>query len=132
MQYDLFDANTGSMTQEEFVAWVASRKDAGTSIDIETAELNGWRVPEGDPYAEWTPRRECQSNQVPIKPQYFVRGPDSRGWVWQGDLPDEKRVAIQARIDQHRRKVKEFPRRASGGRSPDRHRDLRDELLVGR
>jgi hypothetical protein len=104
-----------SMTQEEFAAWVASRKDAGAAIDIETAELNGLWVPQSDPYAEWAPARECQDNED-IKPHYFVRGPDSGGWVWQGDLPDDKRAAMQARIDEHERKVREYyaHRKAAG------------------
>jgi hypothetical protein len=38
------------MTRDEFVAWIASRKEAGAAIDIGTAELKGWWAPEGDAY----------------------------------------------------------------------------------
>jgi hypothetical protein len=41
-------------------------------------------------------------------PHFFVRGPESRGWVCQGDLTEEKSASMQARIDEHNRKVKEF------------------------
>ena len=33
----------------------------------------------------------------------FVRGPDSRGWIWEGDLPKEKAKAMYARIERGRR-----------------------------
>jgi hypothetical protein len=107
------------MTLEEFAVWIASRKRAGAAIDIETAELKGWWSPEGDPYGlslralEEAPSYE---NSPKLSPHYFVRDPRSRGWVWQGDLPDDKRAATQARIDEHNRKVKKFyaDRRAAG------------------
>jgi hypothetical protein len=62
------------MTKEEFAAWILSRKDAGATIEIETAELIGW-------------------------------------WA-----PENKRVAVQSRIDEHNRKEEEFyeNRRAAG------------------
>jgi hypothetical protein len=96
------------MTQEEFAVWVASRKAAGTSIEAENAELKGWWVPVGDPYAQWAPARSHQSIEVQLKVHFFVSGPDSSGWVWQDDLPDDKRMVVQARVDEHNRWVKEF------------------------
>jgi hypothetical protein len=115
------NAIAGPMTQEEFAAWVASRKDAGRSIDIATADLEGWSwVSESDPYAKWRPALECRSDDADddadFGPHYFVRGPDSCGWVWQSDLPEDKQVAVQARIDEHARMVEEFRenRKAAG------------------
>jgi hypothetical protein len=99
-------------TQEEFAAWIASRKEAGAKIDVNTAELKGWWGSEGDPYeaCRWAPEHAHQSGHE-VRPHFFVRNPQSRGWVWQGDLPDDKRAAMQARIDKHNRKVEEFKER---------------------
>jgi hypothetical protein len=40
----------GLMTREELVAWLASRKEAGRAIDIETCELGKWPADDCDPY----------------------------------------------------------------------------------
>jgi hypothetical protein len=107
------------MTPEEFAGWISTRKEAGAAIEIEIAELKGWWSPDGDPYGlSLRAHREAPSyeNLPELSPHYFVRDQGSRGWVWQGDLPDDKRAATQARIDEHDRKVKEFyaDRRAAG------------------
>jgi hypothetical protein len=99
---------TAPITQAEFKAWVASRKDAGTSIDVETAVLKGWWLPTGAPYAEWAPTWVSDGELEGIERYFFVRGPNSEGWVWQGDLAEDKQAAMQARIDEHDRKTKEF------------------------
>lgn len=112
--------NSGLLTQEEFTAWIASRKEAGAKIDIGSAELKGWWAPEGDPYAFgcWKPpgAQRHYNDLIERSPHFFVRDPKSRGWVWQGDLPDDKRAITQARIDEHQRKVEEYyaARRAAG------------------
>ncbi len=98
-------------TQEEFAAWIASRKEAGAKIDVNTAELKGWWTPEGAPYevCRWAPEGAHQNGHKPeVRPHFFVRDPQSRGWIWQGDLPDDKRSKMQVRIDEHNRKIKEF------------------------
>jgi hypothetical protein len=123
------------LTQEEFAAWIASRKEAGAKIDVTTAELKGWWTSEGDPYGlyRWAPECTHESGDEQ-RPHYFVRNPQSRGWVWQGDLPDDKRAAMQARIDDHNRKVKEFTERCrAAGRLIDvntceQHWEWGDEL----
>src|SRR6516165_1259148 len=88
------------LAREEFVAWIASRKEAGAKIDIGTAELKGWWELEGDPYSlsHWRPKEADWNNYEPPEaihhisdsrepiPCFFVRGPQSRGWVWLGDL----------------------------------------------
>ena len=106
------------LTKEEFAAWIASRKEAGAKIDIGTAELKGWLTPKGNPYERWAPKgAHRSSNDSPeLCAHFFVRSPESRGWVWQGDLPDDKGSAMQARIDEHNRKVKDIyaNRRAAG------------------
>jgi hypothetical protein len=112
--------NSRLLTQQEIKAWIASRKEAGAKIDIGSAELNGWRPPVDDPYdvgrrKPWDAQRHYNES-IEEMPHFFVRGPQSRGWVWQGDLSDDKRAIMQARIDERNRKVKEFyaKRRAAG------------------
>jgi hypothetical protein len=106
------------------------RQPQGSWRQNRTAELKGWWESEGDPYAlsQWRPKEADWNNYEPPEaihhisnsreqiPCFFVRGPQSRGWVWQGDLPDDKRAIMQARIDEHDRKVEEFcaDRRAAG------------------
>lgn len=97
----------GWTTQNEFAAWVANRKSAGATINIETAVLTAEWVPDADPYAVWAPMRWRQDDKD-MKLHYFARGPDSQGWVWQGDLPDDKRAAMQARIDDFDREESEY------------------------
>jgi hypothetical protein len=98
------------METEEFASYIAARKEAGRLINIESAELKGWWCFEGDPYGlhSWS------SGEV--SPHYFVRDAESRGWVWQNGLPEDKRAAVQARIDEHNRRVEAFyaDRRAAG------------------
>jgi hypothetical protein len=108
------------MSKEEFAAWIAGRKEVGAKIDIGTAKLQGWWAPEGDPYAFswWAPKgvNRNYDDSPEAHPYFFVRDPESRGWVWQGDLPDDKPATMQARIDEHNREVEEFyaNRRAAG------------------
>jgi hypothetical protein len=43
-----------------------------------------------------------------------------QGWVWQGDLTEEKSASMRARIDEHNRKVEEFhANRQAAGRLID-------------
>ena len=84
------------MTLEEFEQWVASRPEAGRAIDIETCELGRWAALELDPYGIREARGEEPYPQVGTN--RFVRSPESRGWVWEGDLPTEKAKAMYDRI----------------------------------
>jgi len=101
-----------SMTREEFVNWIATRKEAGAAIKIDAAELKGWWSPVSDPYelSLWTPEGlEPSRNDSPeVIPHFFLRDPETRGWIWQGDLPDDKRAKMQVRIDEQNRRAKEF------------------------
>jgi hypothetical protein len=84
-------------SKEELETWLASRKVAGRAIDIETCELGYWKADDCDPYhvrALIEPDYEWQQ----IGTNRFVRSPESRGWVWEGDLPTEKARAMYARI----------------------------------
>ena len=60
-------ATSALLAREEFVAWIASRKEAGAKIDIGTAELKGWWESEGDPYAlsQWRPKEADWNNYEP-------------------------------------------------------------------
>src|SRR5438445_9038993 len=70
------------MTLEEFKAWVASRDEAGRTIDIETCELGYWAAHDADPYGLHEALGEEFYPQIGTN--RFVRGPHSRGWVWEG------------------------------------------------
>ena len=89
------------MTLDQFEAWVASRQEAGRSIAIETCELGRWFVFDSDPYGFKTASGRAVYPQ--ISKDRFVRDPDSRGWIWEGDLPKEKAKAMYARIERDRR-----------------------------
>jgi hypothetical protein len=89
-----------SMTVAEFEQWVATREEAGRDIDIETCELGRWFALDMDPYGIREARGEEPYPQVGTN--RFVRSPESRGWVWEGDLPPEKGKAMYNRIYRER------------------------------
>jgi hypothetical protein len=89
-----------SMTVAEFEQWVATREEAGRDIDIETCELGRWFALDMDPYGIREARGEEPYPQVGTN--RFVRSPESRGWVWEGDLPPEKGKAMYNRIRRDR------------------------------
>jgi hypothetical protein len=89
------------MTDEELRRWLAGRKEAGRAIDIETCELRWWYANDFDPYGILNdlgdlpmPRDECLTGR-----NFFVRSPESRGWVWEGDLSSETGHAMYDRIN---------------------------------
>jgi hypothetical protein len=88
------------MTDDQLRAWLASRKDVGLEIDIETCEIGRWPAnANGDPYGI----REMLGEEDHLEKGYtdkfnFVRSPDSNGWVCEGDLPVEKARAMYDRI----------------------------------
>jgi hypothetical protein len=79
-------------TQEEIQRWLASRKEAGRSIDIETCEIGCWGHPYDDPY--WLGVVGDDGSDK----SNFVRSPESNGWVFKCDLPMAKARALYDRI----------------------------------
>jgi hypothetical protein len=84
------------MTPEERQEWLASRKEAGLKIAIETCELGRWPANDCDPY-------EIKIDLDPdiyvqVGTNRFVRSPESNGWVHEGDLPSAKAKAMYDRI----------------------------------
>jgi hypothetical protein len=82
------------MTLDEFAQWVASRKEAGAAIDIETCELGRWYAYDLDPYGT----RDLLDEEQQVGTNRWVRSPQSRGWINEEDLPLEKFKAMYARI----------------------------------
>ena len=83
------------MTEAELRAWLASRKQTGAAIDIETCELGYWPAYDADPYNA-NPALSDEIKQIGTN--RFVRSPESCGWVWEGDLPPASAIAMYARI----------------------------------
>jgi hypothetical protein len=95
-------------SHEEFTieflrAWLASRKEAGGAINIETCELGRWAANDCDPYGLRELFGELPEEMMQVGTNRFVRSPESRGWVWEGDLPTEKAGAMYARIQRQAR-----------------------------
>ncbi len=82
------------MTAEQLQEWVASREEAGRAIDIATCELGRWAAYDCDPYGV----RDLPEQMQQIGTNRFVRSPESRGWVHEGDLPTDKGNAMYDRI----------------------------------
>jgi hypothetical protein len=93
------------MTPEQLQQWIASRKEAGRSINIGTCELGRWAAYDCDPYGI-NPNLPEEMQQIGTN--RFVRSPESRGWVWEGDLPMATAKAMYNRI---RREWEEYVRR---------------------
>jgi hypothetical protein len=83
------------MTKEEFKQWVASRKEAGSAIDIATCEIGWWFAYDVDPYGF---HDNLPEEWQTIGRNRFVRSPESRGWVHSSDLPEDKYKALELRI----------------------------------
>src|SRR5882724_9797614 len=87
-----------AMTNEEIQSWLASRKEAGLAIDIETCELRHWKAPDADPYGV---RSDLPPDIQRVVSNCFVRSPASNGWINEADLPMEKVWAMCARLDRN-------------------------------
>ena len=84
------------MTTDELFEWLANRREAARAIDIETAELSQWKSCFCRPV--W--RAGCVVGAVGAK--WFVRSPDSRGWIAEFDLPTDKQQAVMDRAAQNK------------------------------
>lgn len=98
------------MTREEPETWVATRKAAGRTIDIATCEFGRWPAYDAAPYGV----RELHPEMRQIGTNRFVRSPESRGWVWEGDLPSQKIKAMYDRIARERAVFDAATQRHSG------------------
>jgi hypothetical protein len=83
------------MTTDELFEWLANRREAARAIDIESAELGQWKSCEVDPYG----LLGVTSDDVGAK--WFVRSPESHGWISEFDLPVNKQQAVLDRA-QHK------------------------------
>jgi hypothetical protein len=83
------------MTEEQCQQWLASRKEAGLKIDINTCELGRWYANDCDPY---NLRTDLAEEMYQIGTNRFVRSAESCGWVHEGDLPSDKLKAMYDRI----------------------------------
>jgi hypothetical protein len=73
--------------------WLASRKEAGRKIDIETCEVGWWYACGHDPYG-------LEPDEVDgLGRHRYVRSPKSRGWISENDLPPAKARAMYDRIE---------------------------------
>jgi hypothetical protein len=74
--------------------WRAIRREAGSKIDPESAEVFWEWGQVADPYGMWgvTDEVDC------VGRNYFARSPGSEVWVEFGDLPDTVRDRLWARI----------------------------------
>jgi hypothetical protein len=86
------------MTIAEFGEWIASRAEAGRSIDIETCELDRWKAYDADPYKFLDRKGELREQMKQVGTNRFVRSPESRGWISEDDLPPDKHKAMYDRI----------------------------------
>jgi hypothetical protein len=79
--------------------WLLIRKEAGLTINADTAEVDWWYGLTLDPYGVLPelPEEYRQSGRV-----YFARAPSSDIWVHFSDLPDATRDALWNR---HKRKL---------------------------
>jgi hypothetical protein len=79
------------MSKFDVERWLAIRKEAGLTIDPETAEVCWIYAQTGDPYGVYPDLpEECRQ----VGRAYFARGPGSDIWVNFGDLSDETRDAL--------------------------------------
>ena len=83
------------MTTDELFEWLASRKGAARNIDIEFCELGQWRSSAADPYGVL----EMSSEDFSAK--WFVRSPESCGWIAASDLPGKYESMLMGRVARH-------------------------------
>ena len=79
------------MTDEEVQQFLADRKEVGKTIDVENCEVFLCYGPTMDPYGVHTLLPEEEQ----IQRHYFVRSPQSGGWVHERDLPPAIRTTFR-------------------------------------
>ena len=87
------------MPKQEYLVWVASRKQAGEGINVETCEIGCWVADYVYPYGT---RPENDEHDVYDEKFNFVRSADSNGWVCESDLPLSKVELLYERITRMR------------------------------
>jgi hypothetical protein len=95
------------LTIDELREWLESRKEAGSKIDIATCEIGWWYGEALDPYGIYQELGEFNEEHSCIGREYFVRSPESNGWVDIGDLPKEKIHQFRMRTSPEYRKRNE-------------------------
>ena len=85
---------------EEKMRWEDARREAGKRIDIETCEITQFRLGFPDVYGIGLPNLSCSQTNL------FVRSSEEDGWVYKGDLPEEKQKAFDARRSRERAQAK--------------------------
>jgi len=93
----------GELSDHDFREWVASRKQAGAAIDIETCEIGQWHAYDLDPYGMRYRFGELPDELQQVGRNEFVRSPTSNGWISTDDLSAEKVKALYARIERNRK-----------------------------
>jgi hypothetical protein len=78
------------LSGDELRQWLASRKEAGSKIDIATCETGWWYAQVVDPYGIHEALGEFPEEADCVGREYFVRSPESNGWVTISDLPRKK------------------------------------------
>ena len=78
------------MTEEEVQLFLADRKEAGKTIDVENCEFTWCWGQILDPYGV----RSLSPEAYQVGRNYFVRSPKSGGWVHDGDLPPDTLTAF--------------------------------------
>jgi hypothetical protein len=107
--YDLNKETDPEMTMDEFRDWVASRKAAAATIDIETCELGWWYGKVLDPYGLIDAQGDLPEAMRQIGTIYFVSSPDSGGWVNSQDLSPDQVKAMHARFEREYREREDLP-----------------------
>ena len=83
------------MTTDELFEWPAAGKRAALAIDIKSCELGQWKSCAADPYGV------LEMSLEDFVAKWFVRTPESRGWIAAVDLPGDKYEAMMDKVAQH-------------------------------
>jgi hypothetical protein len=92
------DTKDTDAAMDEFREWVASRKAAAATIDIETCKLHCCYGDVHDPYGLIEAQGELPEEMGQLGEIYFVSSPDSGGWVNSQDLSPAQVKAMHARF----------------------------------
>ena len=84
---------------DEFRDWIASRKAAAATVDMQTADLWWEHTQVLDPYGLSRAEGTFTEEEYQIGRVYFARSPDSDGPVCEYDLSPAQRDAMYALIE---------------------------------